>query len=387
MSEAARDLGENRVGTALDREAQIATDLQQVLQALRGVAKLDPDEKVARLQDAANELELLRQQVAELRQQIEKLDSQPALPENEQQNTSLAARQAELEQQIRQLARELERLQSPEASQSTKSAADQLKPSASGDTFQKSSSKPASSKQVQKAEAELENAAERLAQQRRQAEEDLALEIVRRFQTQLTDMVERQKVVVAETEKLDTSASSDAGHAAKLAQEERALAEMAQEHSELLVGLGAVRVSLEDAERRLLVAADLLQAGNVGDEAQKAERAALVRLDGMRQAFVQTTSDAQQNQEPPPAGQQADQQQQQRRPTFELLEVKMLRMLQADLKERTTAYQKRIAALTEPPSEASRADLQRESQSLSAEQTRLAELVEAMLARDNDNDE
>jgi hypothetical protein len=65
--------------------------------------------------------------------------------------------------------------------------------------------------------------------------------------------------------------------------------------------------------------------------------------------------------------------------------VKMLRMLQADLQERTKAHQQQVANLTETPDEAARADLQRESQELAMEQARLAELVEAMLARDNEN--
>jgi hypothetical protein len=241
---------------------------------------------------------------------------------------------------------------------------------------------------VQKAEEDLANAAEQLADRRQQAEDDLALEIVRRFQAELTDMVERQKKVIEQTFALEKSRPQNApsppsiaNQALKLAAEERALAEMALEHGELLHGLGAVRISLEEAERRLIASADLLDRRDTGPQVQQAERHALTRLEGMMDAFAQTADEAQPEQppQPPNAGQNA--QQPQRRPTFELLEVKMLRMLQVDLQARTRKYQERLAA---PPADAAQqAALQQEAEELAAEQGRLAELVEEMLSRDN----
>ncbi len=64
----------------------------------------------------------------------------------------------------------------------------------------------------------------------------------------------------------------------------------------------------------------------------------------MRQAFAQTANEASQkpngNNAAPPAAAN-NQQPPPRRPTFELLEVKMLRMLQADLNERTRQHEQR----------------------------------------------
>jgi hypothetical protein len=172
----------------------------------------------------------------------------------------------------------------------------------------------------------------------------------------------------------------------QLAAEERGLAQMAKEHSELLVGLGAVRVSLEDAERRLAAAAALLDGRQTGPPAQRAEQHALARLVGMMDAFGQTANEAAQNQAAPP-GAGAGGNQPQRRPTFELLEVKMLRMLQVDLQARTRDYQQRLANIDAPVDEGQRAEMDREAQELAAEQGRLAELVENMLPRDNEGDE
>ena len=179
---------------------------------------------------------------------------------------------------------------------------------------------------------------------------DLALEFVRRFQAELTEMVERQRQVIDETgtSTLNATARSAAHEKriaekiAKLADEERRLGQLAKEHSELLFGLGSVRVSLEAAERRLAAAANMLDERETGSPAQQAERHALSRLEGMLEAFAQTANEAAPNPANPP-GAGAPNAQPQRRPTFELLEVKMLRMLQVDLHVRTSDYQKRLA--------------------------------------------
>jgi hypothetical protein len=202
-------------------------------------------------------------------------------------------------------------------------------------------------------------------------------------------MVQQQKRVIEKTvaasnqRKTSAPLSTELSQSVeKLAVDERQLAEKSREHGELLFGLGAVRVSLEDAERRLIAAADLLEQHDTGPPAQQAERHALARLEGMMQAFAQTANDAAQNQQPGAGPGDGDQPQ--RRPTFELLEVKMLRMLQADLNERTAAYQERLGGLDRPADRGQQDALRREAEELAAEQGRLAELVQNMLMRDNE---
>lgn len=392
MEETSRDFAENRVGGALDREMQIAADLEQVLNILRGTTEQRPEQLVDKLMEAEERLDQLRQQLAELRQQIADAENQPANAAKPEEIQTLHEKQQELRSEINQLAKQLEKLQAADASQSTQSAASRLDNKPPNDKPpSQDPQQPSSSNQVQKAEQDLEQAAQQLAERRQQAEDDLALEIVRRFQTQLTEMVERQKKVIAETVVLDGSREPDKPlpevgieRASKLAGEERELAEMAKEHSELLFGLGSVRVSLEEAERRLTATAELLDQRDTGPRTQQAERLALARLEGMMEAFAQTATEAQPNEQPPPnpgAGPAGDQPQ--RRPTFELLEVKMLRMLQVDLQNRTREYQQRLAELDTPLDQNVRAELEQEAQQLAAEQGRLAELVENMLTRDN----
>jgi hypothetical protein len=391
MQQSARDLGENRVGQALAREEQIAAKLQQVLDLLRDQREAKPEQLAQGLRAAEQRLAALREQTELLRQRLSETENQ-ANSATEDQLKRLTNEQAALQQEIEQLAMQLDRLQAADAGQNARSAAQRLEKSAANQNGSASQPpRPGSSADAQKAEQDLEKAAQQLANRRQQAEDDLALEFIRRFQAELGEMVNRQHQVVDGTVELDARRRPDeplrnalAQSVAKLAAEELALAELAREHSELLFGLGAVRINLEVAKRHLADAAKLLDASDTGPTAQQAERRALARLEGMLEAFAQTASEAAPNNQAqnPQAAQPGEQPR--RRPTFELLEVKMLRMLQADLNGRTRDYHQRLAGLTERASDLERTKLLRESQQLQAEQGQLAELVQDMLNRDNE---
>jgi hypothetical protein len=60
-------------------------------------------------------------------------------------------------------------------------------------------------------------------------------------------------------------------------------------------------------------------------------------------------------------------------------------MLQADLNERTARHEQGVAAAT--GNQAANDELTRESRDLAAEQGQLAELVQKMLSRDNEQQE
>jgi hypothetical protein len=390
MQETSADLQQNRVGQALDRQAHIAAELKQILDALRGGESRSPQSVVEQLRKAEEHLAQLREQLSALRHQIDQAEQPTANGASSQRLRQLATTQQKLKHEAEQLADQLQRLHAAGASESTQRAANRLgqSPENRNDPG-RNQPRPAASSAVQKAEQDLEQAAEQLAQQRQQAENDLALEFVQRFQAELSSMVERQKKVIDGTIRLDAGRKSNeplraeaAQEITTLASEERELAKLAGEQGELLSGLGAVRMGLEVARRRLVVAAAQLDANDTGLAAQQAQRHALARLEAMLEAFAQTASESSQN---PPAGNSASPSGQppQRRPTFELLEVKMLRMLQVDVNERTRAVENQLAELSPPLPNDERARLTREAQHLQAEQRRLAELVQEMLSRDN----
>ncbi len=393
MSETARELSKNRVSEALARELQIAAQLQQVIDVLREIDERRPEQLAEKLRAAEERLNTLREQLAALRQQISQAEKQPPTATNAEQLQSLNETQQELRREIEKFAGQLNRLHASDASQSTQYAAQRLdNRSQEQNQSSQNRQRPSPSDQVEQAEKHLDDAAKQLAERRQQAEDDLALEIVRRFQAQLDEMVERQKKVIDDTVALHSTRQpneplppGDVDRVLQLAAEERELAEMAKEHSELLFGLDAVRVSLEEAQRRLAASATLLDEQETGPLAQQAEQRALARLEGMMDAFAQTATEAAPDQpDQPDAGTGAGGQQPQRRPTFELLEVKMLRMLQVDLQARTREHQQRIAGLAAPLDQRQRAGLEQEARELAAEQGRLAELVQNMLTIDNE---
>ncbi|HEY3395222.1 MAG TPA: hypothetical protein VGK58_21150 [Lacipirellulaceae bacterium] len=393
MRETARDLSENRVGRALARESQIADKLQQVIDALRSQNKGATASLAQNLREAENQLAALREDAVALRQQLVDTEGQGNAA-SARQIAQLKTQQDSLQRDIDQLASQLDRLQASDAGQSARSAARRFDNRASSANRSPSQApRPASSAAAEAAEQDLEQAAQQLANRRQQAEDDLALELVHRFQAELAEMVKRQQSVLNDTIEIERMRrpagelyEATARSVAKLADEERTLARLAREHGELLYGLAAVRISLEDAERRLDEAANLLKNGDTGPSVQRAERHALARLEGMFEAFAQTASEAALNIPAEQPQSQAAQQTQQarRRPTFELLEVKTLRMLQADLNERTRQFKASVEGLSESASEDEQTELSREAQQLQAEQGRLSKLVDEMLNRDNE---
>ena len=254
---------------------------------------------VDKLKQAEQKLDALRQQLAGLQQQIAQAERPPNAA-NPEQLRKLNDQQQNVRRDIEQLARELERLQAADASKSTQSAASDLNNRPPNQQKRDANAgRPSSSSQVKKAEQNLEQAAKQLAQRRQQAEDDLQLEIVRRFQTDLGEMVKRQQAVIKNTAQLDASrrpptalSAEQIKSVADLADQERQLADQAKEHSELLFGLGAVRVSLEEAERRLAAAGKLLGERQTGLPTQQAEQLALTRLEAMLQTFAQTANEA-----------------------------------------------------------------------------------------------
>jgi hypothetical protein len=378
MHQSAGDLRDNRVNQALERELSIADKLRKVLDTLRHDSESKPEQVVQDLRSAESRLDSLRKKVGDLQRRAA-VAERNAAPPKEQQN--LAAQQKSIQQDAEKLANQLERQRAPEAARLTQDAAHKLS--------NNNAQRPSTSAQIKQAEQSLRQAASQLSQRRQEAEENLELEFVRRFQTELAEMVERQRRVLTRTGELDTAhqgapsfSADEQVRIAALAEEEQRLAGLAKEHSEVLFGLGPVRIGLEEAERRLQAAGLFLKAQQVGESAQTAERLALARLEDMLAAFAQTADQAppKANPTPPNAGGGNNNPPPPRRPTFELLQAKMLRMLQADLNARTQQLEARLAHAW--PAE--KAALLHEAQDLTIEQGRLADLVRSMLQRDNE---
>jgi len=376
MRQAIRDLAANHVGQALVREATVADDLQAMLDVLRERGAPRPEEQLARLRTAEEQLAALRNELAKLRAEIAAAERQrDADPQRLQQ---LRERQQALRQQIARLARELARLDAADAGRSTGQAADKL--------ADRDQQRPAESREVERAEQDLAEAARQLAQRRAEAEEDWARRFLERFQSALGQMIDEQKRVITTTEAVDAARGDrslnamQAKSVAELAAIERRLADDAHVHAELIAGLRVFGEALGAASQELMAAAELLDQQATGPPTRRAERRALERFEQIAWALEQTAQSQQPS--PPPGGAGGAGGGQQPRPLFDLFEVKLLRMLQADLQSRTEAFHERETAVG-PLDAQQQAALARESAALAAEQARMAELVTEIVARNN----
>ncbi|MEX2316094.1 MAG: hypothetical protein WD669_03010 [Pirellulales bacterium] len=377
IRDAARGLAENRVGRALELETRIAADLDEVLDVLR---KRGPERE-----KTLHDLRQAEKDLAALRRQLETLRDLAAQDTGGQRN-QLGQRQEDLRRDAERLAQQMNRNGAKDAAQSTQQAIERLQNRAQPP-------QPGSQEQLKAAEQKLEDAARQLAERRAQEELDMALEFINRFRTELEQMIQRQRAVVSDTLAVDAARQSagklsaaDVGQLELLAVEERNLAGLALANRELLSGLGAVVLSLQETERRLIAAAERLAKGESGAAAQEAERRALARLEAMLETFAQTVAEAQRKPADANAAGAPPPQQPGRRPAFELLEIKMLRMLQVELNERTRSHE-RQTAMAISRTDAQQAAIDRETRDLAAEQRRLAELVEEILSRNNSKKE
>ncbi len=376
MRDAARELADNRVGQALAHEEQVATDLQEMLDVLQQRSEQDAQRLVDRLVQAEQELAALRKELAALARELARAEAAGA-----------GGKCQQLRAQIERLSRRLERLQADAAAGSTRRAAERLEQQRGGE-------REATRRQVQQAERDLAEAAEQLAQRRAQAEFNLQREFINRFVAALGPLVARQRDVVDKITALDVARASDTGltpaqrqEIDQLAQAEQSLADEVREHREVLFGLGSLRLALGRAAGQLAATGELLSRQDTGAAAQQSGQAALAQLERIADALRQTAAEA--AGEPGGAGAGAGGQagnRGQRQPAFDLLEVKLLRMLQAELNERTRDFGRRLTE-ARAAGGGDKATFQREAAELAAEQGRLAELVREILARNNEEGE
>ena len=391
MRQTTSDLRENRVGQALEREAQIAANLQRVLDALRNEPERKPQQLVDKLRAAEQRLAALREQTAGLRQQIADSENKPAAA-SDQQRAQLNARQQETRQEIEKLARELDRLQAAEASKSTQSAAKQLdNRDAKANPRDAAAEKPSSSNQVQKGGAGFEASGRRAgptsptgrgrpgarirpafsnrvdgngraATASRPTDERAWTRPANRLP--LSPPIKRKKQQAWPTKNDDSPIRRKSTANCCLA-----WARFASAWKRPSDGCWPPANCSANSKpgRRHRAPNNWLSIGSKACCRPSPKRPS----EATPKPNPTAAAERGRNNNPPPP---------QRRPTFELLQAKMLRMLQADLNERTQQFQQRLAAANA----AEKGQLQQEAQELSAEQGRLAELVQSMITRDNE---
>jgi hypothetical protein len=290
----------------------------------------------------------------------------------------LAEEQARLQKETEKLSRRLERLTAERAAASSKQASGEMgvagQAAAAGNGAGACQGAGA-------AEKSLAEAARQLEERKRQAELDLAVEQLSRMEDSIKHLAAQQQKVVSETDRLEQIrqkegdlSRSQLSSLRDIARLQRAIQADALKLADQLAGSGAFNLTLTGAAADMGRAADLLDSRTTGEETHFAEQNALRRLNMLLEALKP---------EPPPekkddnnGGNGGQGNKGAKAPgdgIKKLAELKLLKLLQQDIKLRTAELQLAVGA------GGASEEQRRQFTQLSQEQGRLAELMLKML--------
>ncbi|QGJ69646.1 Hypothetical protein PBC10988_13280 [Planctomycetales bacterium 10988] len=368
MREAAQEVGENNIAQATQRQRALAKELQELLDILSNRTESDLTKRIEQLSEVETFLQQLRQRQEEVQKQLEQSNGQPS--------EKLQAEQQRIQQEAERLTRKLQRLQAEETgdivNEATQEMQESQQASAEGNADQ-------ATKQAQQATEKLKEAEQQLTQQKQEAEAELAYEELLKTKDLLIGLRDRQASLGQETIRLE-EIRQETG---ELTTPQRTtLADLAATQRILREELGTIAENLRESEVFYLAltgamaemeqATILLQNETTGRDTQTAQANALRRLEQLLASFENDPGD-QENQEGQPGEQPAGQENQQGPPSDglpALAQVKLLRLLQEEINERTLALESRLGT-KQQLSEAE----QQEYERLSLEQGKLADIL------------
>lgn len=199
MREAARDLRENRVGEAQQRQQQAVRDLRALLDALQQSGTPDLRQLVQQLRELEQKLEEVRRRQLQQLERTRQAKNDQDEEQRRRELQELARQQRELEQQLSRLAQQMARLNARNAARRSSSAAGRMGRAAQ--SMQQGNAERAEQEQEQVLE-DLQRAQQELEQARREAEALLAMEQLRRLESQIVHLHERQLAAAEETDRL-----------------------------------------------------------------------------------------------------------------------------------------------------------------------------------------
>ena len=199
MREAAQQLRSNRVGEASERQQQAAEDLKNLLDALQQNSTPDLKELVRQLRQLEQQLEQLRKRQLQLLQRTQRASNEQDEQARRRELQRLARQQRQLERELSRLAQQMARLNARNAARRSSSAAGQMGQAAQ--QLQADQGNQAQQQQ-QRVLEDLQQAQQELQRARREAEALLAMEQLRRIESQLVSLYERQKAAAAETRRI-----------------------------------------------------------------------------------------------------------------------------------------------------------------------------------------
>ncbi|MEX0718591.1 MAG: hypothetical protein WD066_18505 [Planctomycetaceae bacterium] len=377
MREAAAQLQRNEVGAATARQQELLAELNELKQSLDPPAATDAETLVKRLAEKESELgELLRKQ-RDIQHRLERALADPDPASRAESLARLAKELRELREQTLEAAGRLRRLAARRAADAARRAASNMRSaerSLAGDD-------PAAARaNLDEALEDLDQSLRETASARRSAEERLAREMMERIADDLAGMIARQQNVIDETHRLDEARTAGGAWSRAQLKSLRDLADVQDglriETLRLAESVRAAEVFalvLEGAAGRMSAAVGRLRARLVDETTVAHEEAARRRFEEL---VATLRPDSPRKSDP---GNEPDAPEQPNGPDQDgipqIAELKLLKLLQQDLLERTAALDANRAADDLSPEQRTELD------ELAAAQDRLADLARNLTAR------
>jgi hypothetical protein len=376
MREAGRKVEQNQLGQAGGQQSKIGEQLQEMLDTLANRREQELSRLVEKLREAEEQLAQLRDQQEGLRKRMQEAANNPDEAERRRELERLSREQKELREQVERFARKLERLQASQAAQTASNAGGKM-----GQAGEQGEQGDAGGAQdaAQGAQKDLEEAQQQLAERRRQAEIDLAMEQLAKIEDALRGLHSRQERALDDTRRLD-QLQTEQGKLTRaqsisvqdLARVELSLSAEAEAQAKKLAAAQVFSLALRGVARELTRAGELLGQRQLGRDALSAEETALRRLAQLLESLKPDDTppgDQQEGQE----GQEGDGGGQQGQPGDgipNIAQLKLLKLLQSEINGRTRA----LAEAHGPDTPLTDEQL-REYAGLSQEQGELAEII------------
>jgi hypothetical protein len=376
LRQAGRNIADNQVGQATQRQQQIGEDLSEMLDILANRREHELSRLVKKLKEAEAELENLRQKQQGLRKRMKQAEQNPNEAERRRELERLTRQQRQLQEETERFARKLQRLQAQQAGNKAAGASRNM--SQAGQQAEQGDAAGAE-QAAQQAEQDLDEAQQELAQQRRAAERDLAMEQLAKIQDSLQGLHGQQQTVVDETIRLQAVLQKEQkltrGQTIALrdlARQEAALDKETRQLASKLAEAQVFNLVLRSAADEMELAANLLSRQDLSSATLAAEQRALKRFQQLLDAMKPSPKKNGQGQEQQP-GEQPEGQPGDQAPTDGIpavAQLKLLKILQEEVKLRTEELNQKLGNKVE----LTEAEL-REHAMLARQQGELADLI------------
>jgi hypothetical protein len=376
MRQSAEHLKKNQVGQTTQKQQQVSKSLEEMLDILANRRVYELEQLVKKLKEAETAMQALREKQEGLRKKMKEAQENKDPQLREQELQRLTREQRELERETQRMARKLQRLQADRASRATAQAGGKMGQSAQQGEENNAEGADDAARQAQ---SDLDEAQQQLAERRQEAEADLAFEQLARLQDSLKSLKERQGTVLTETQRLDalrqTTGRLSRGQSASvrtLAGDQRNLSGEVNSLAKKLSAAAAFELVMNQAAARMIRAAESLDQRDIGDTTQDAQQDALTRLRQLLDAMA--PEKAEPGEEGSQGGGQGGGQQPPSDGIQDVAQLKLIKLLQQEINQRTDELKQRFADLGRLSPEQ-----QEQFSLLSREQSDLADLVRNMI--------